>query len=240
MVLMPDTTMLALFTLRRTKDAYGYECDLLESAYTRYFERLGIRLLTVPNDLDPRPYLDCIEGVGGIILSGGNDVCPRAYGEASLGSSDCSMVRDSVEQTLLEVALQKKIPVLALCRGMQFVNVYFDGRLVQDISQQLQVEHLPGERHAVTITQGQGVDFLGCLELEVNSFHNQAVTTSTLADGLVGFAQASGTEIIEGLYHPGYPLAGVQFHPERDSKPNPTIDRLIAAFKGRELFWEVD
>lgn len=136
-------------------------------------------------------------GVDGLILTGGDDV----------GGAP---VRDATETFLLDFSIQKGIPVLGVCRGLQMIQSYFGGAI-----EKCQEESHVGGMHRVEIVDQAGgrVASKG-VALEVNSFHRFGVKLENLAKPLQAFAVGEdGT--VEGLFHPGKKIAAVQWHPER-------------------------
>lgn len=163
--------------------------------------------------------LDRLEGV---ILTGGSDVDPAFYGSAphpKLGS--VIKPRDEFELALCREALSRDLPILAICRGHQVLNVATGGTLVQDLPSEPSggsVDHDPDtERavrtHAVRILEGSRLRrLLGKETVGVNSFHHQAVRD--LGQGLVATAWAPDG-VIEGIEDPARRFVlGVQWHPE--------------------------
>ena len=206
--------MLTLITQREVKGKYR-KSDSLEQEYIDYLSKFGINLMPVPNNTDlVESYFNL--PVTGIILAGGNDV-----GE--------SINSDNTERVLLNIAIKKNIPVLGICRGMQFINHYFKGSLSK-VNNHVNVNH-----HIHILDQNP---VLG-RNAKVNSFHNQGVLKADLALELKVFAESEGAEenVIEGIYHPDYSIAGIMWHPERKS-PNPEInEKIINAFLNRKLYW---
>jgi len=233
--------MRVLISQRVFFDRHGTPCEYLEELYISFFESFGIDLFPVSNFRTGRlsPYISTFGPVGGVILSGGNDVDAKLYGENSLLENDIFPRRDQTEKELVQYALQEKIPLLAICRGMQFLNVYFGGSLIQNIEQQLHLSHPSAVDHAVIITDSVAKKYFQKDRWQVNSYHCQAVTPNKLALCLKSFALTTDGKIIEGLYHPDLSVAGVQFHPERAQDPEQKIFRkkIIEAFIHRELFW---
>jgi putative glutamine amidotransferase len=163
-----------------------------------------------------------LEGIDGLLLSGGEDIDPSWYGaEPSPLLSPPSRERDLFELALFAVARQRQLPILGICRGIQLINVALGGTLFQDLPSERPggVQHRP-ERprdvrtHRVRITPGsRAAEALGLTSLSVNSSHHQAIRD--LAPGLC----ASGwtdDELIEAVESPrGEPwLLAVQWHPE--------------------------
>ena len=164
-------------------------------------------------------------GLAGLVLTGGTDVDPARYGQAPLDANDePDRDRDALEAALVEEALEAGLPVLAICRGLQLLNVVRRGTLKQDI---------PGHRHKgvvdaheVAIVPGSKLAaILNVARVSVNSRHHQAA--DRLGEGLVVTATASdGT--VEGLEMPGKRfVVAVQWHPE---------DRIATHAADRHLF----
>ena len=158
----------------------------------------------------------------GLVLGGGCDVEPRRYGEAARdgASVETDPDRDALDFSLLERARSAGIPVLAICRGLQVVNVALGGALVQDLPSQQPsgVAHeTPGDKarlaHSVTVSgRSRLAAIAGSGELPVNSRHHQAI--SRPAEGLIVAATAPDG-LVEAVEAPEGPwLVGVQWHPE--------------------------
>ncbi|MEE9276766.1 MAG: gamma-glutamyl-gamma-aminobutyrate hydrolase family protein [bacterium] len=233
-------SMRVVLSQRQVVGPYGDLRDALEAGYVEFLERHGLIPHPVSNALrDPAAYLADFGRIDGVILTGGNDVCPAEYGEEEIAEGDFSPPRDRTERALLDEALRREIPVLGICRGMQFMNVYFGGRVVQDVPRQTGREgHPPAVDHAVEIVDERMSEWLGGRTVEVNSYHNQAVSEEGLASALKPFAVEPKAGLIEGFYHPELPIAGVQFHPERRPEGDFASSRLIAAFRDRALYWK--
>lgn len=233
--------MCYLISQRQIKNKHGDPCDCLENGYITYFEKFGIDLIQVSN-VSKRPVENMIPGqtAQGIILTGGNDICPEFYGQGPIKKSDYSPQRDSVEKKLLDLAVAKQIPVLGVCRGMQFINVYFGGTLIQDISSQMNIaDHDPGKSHNVDLAEDHLFGWSG-EDICVNSYHNQSVTSNRMSKELSAFLYSASDKgrIVEGLYHKKLPIAGIQSHPERGNPSQGFVDRIIEAFIERKLFWK--
>lgn len=227
--------MLVLISQRHEADPRGNYRNILEGDYTRYFESKGVLLLPVSNETtDVHRYFDELH-VKGIILSGGGDVHPEIYGKEPSGSMNVSRERDRVEDEMIRMAIECELPVFGICRGMQKINVYFEGFVVSSISE-TRKHPMPSTDHKVRFDHPDLVVELGVEAVEVNSYHNYGITEESLSSKLRAFA-LSDDGIVEGLYHPNLPIAGVQWHPERKS-PNEAVNDIICeAFKGRRMFW---
>ncbi|MBR4623646.1 MAG: gamma-glutamyl-gamma-aminobutyrate hydrolase family protein [Clostridia bacterium] len=170
---------------------------------------------------DEKDLASLAEKLDGLLITGGQDIDPALYGEEpheKLGS--LSRLRDKMETKLTDAFLKADKPVLGICRGMQFLNVYFGGTLYQDIPSQYETDiahdmEKPYDRfvHAVTIKKGTRLaDILHPGEIGVNSLHHQAI--KDLAPGLTADA-VSEDGLIEGIEHNDYSyVIGVQWHPE--------------------------
>lgn len=228
--------MLIAISQRQQYNKYGAPIDVLEHTYPLFLNSCGIEILPIPNiSSQVDSYFDHFT-IQGIILTGGEDIDPKLYGE-DIGWPNTSPLRDQTEKRMLDIAVTRKIPVLGICRGMQFINVFFGGRLVKNIKEEMTVNHAPGKEHLITLMEERIISAVGKKEMRVNSFHSQAVTTQTLSPQLNVFAMAEEHGIIEGLYHPSLPIAGIQWHPERKSPDQEINRKLMEAFVNGEIFW---
>ena len=155
----------------------------------------------------------------GLLLSGGVDVDPALFGEAVLNDSvHIDRDRDDLELALIEKYWKTGKPCLAICRGLQVLNVAFGGGLIQDIPTWCGATHTAGVEHPVAVSEGSLLHRLtGQGELMVNSYHHQCVAQGQLAAPFVATAAwtGCGVTMIEAFEQPGYPLLAVQWHPER-------------------------
>jgi len=218
-------------TQRNDKNRHGDRYDNLENNYVKYLEGFGIRLMIIPNITKN---LETYTKVKGIIISGGNDINPQSYGGNKTDSVYLSAERDSTEENLLRIAIEKKIPVLGICRGYQFINVFFGGKLIGGINEK-EKRHV-GITHRVDVIDEKCMELLGD-GFEVNSYHNFGVDESVKSKDLEVFAQANDG-IIEGMFHPKLPIAGIQWHPERKSPDMASNEKIIKAFLNKKLFWK--
>lgn len=182
----------------RITQASGY-VEPRDSISHDWISRLGewgMMPLLVPNRVaDPKSYLDDL-GADLLVLTGGDDlgVTPE---------------RDSSETELLEHAIKSGIAVLGICRGMQLINLHFDGRLTP-------IDGHVASPHAVSVD----VLWRDYYETKtmVNSFHAQAVSADDLGDGLVAAAH-DGDGNIEAFIHQTLPMAAIMWHAERSGAP---------------------
>jgi putative glutamine amidotransferase len=191
--------------------------------YEESVRRAGGEVLILDRSSD-RP-ADVISKVDGLVLPGGGDVLPSIYGEAAHATFDPAEAgRDDYELELARRALEANLPLLAICRGIQVLNVARGGSLVQDIPDQVGtvVNHTLREpqiaiAHDVWIADGSLLEKLMRERLEgdicpVNSRHHQA--PMTLGKGLVASATAPDG-VIEAIEDPDKRFClGVQWHPE--------------------------
>lgn len=234
--------MNVVISQRHGEDKHGEPVDSLESTYVSYFETFGMTLFPVSSATTRLPaFLETVRPVG-IILSGGGDVPPATYSGPAFNQA-INDDRVSLESQLLQFALENKVPVLGVCRGMQFLNVFFSGQLTQDISK-LSVSNSyvpPPTEHTIEIIDDRlRVLLNNQMELVTNSFHNQGVSEKDLGTGVGIFASHKDLGLAEGIFHHNYPIAGIQWHPERKRHHDKLDQMLVESFLKRKLFWEVN
>jgi len=174
----------------------------------------------------------------GLVLSGGADVHPSRYGEEPSGAEMkfVSEARDAMEWAALDDADRRGLPILAICRGAQMLNVFRGGGLLQDIGQ----AHRDGRQQAEKWRAFHSVELdgvtrlaeaVGSTEAEVNSRHHQAIDRERIGEGLrvTGWCPADGiVEALEGDDALRF-VVGVQWHPENMTLgPEDTIERAQA------------
>lgn len=148
-----------------------------------------------------------------LIISGGIDICPQSYGKST--PFPCNLARDAMELELLDIAVNKNLPVLGICRGMQLLNIYFGGTLHPDINDlDLNRPHpnspFPiNEIEILPLTKLRAI--VQTSKLKANALHHQAI--ATLGAGLRINAKDSNG-IIQGIEHSQNFIIGVQWHPE--------------------------
>jgi putative glutamine amidotransferase len=204
--------------------------------YVRAVELGGGAPVVIPPHMEETKNHAIFEHLDGLILSGGGDVLPALYGEEDSGLLWLvDEQRDHTELALARWALSEELPLLAICRGIQVLNVAAGGTLVQDIPTQVPdaLTHstvagrpMATVAHTVEVAAGsQLATLLGAGELGVNSAHHQAV--KAVGAGLVVIARAPDG-IIEGLESPTHPFCiGVQWHPEAMVESHPVMRRLF-------------
>ena len=209
------------------------------AAYTRALEAAGLVPLVVPPFADPAHAEAVLAAVDGLVLTGGEDVDPSRYGAAphpALGTVNAE--RDATELALVTAARARTLPTLAICRGIQLLNVALGGTLVQDLPSERpsNVAHAADEQrdrrtHDVAIDAGSRLaTALGATRVAANSLHHQALdriapalrVTGTAPDGIV-----EGVETSDASWW----VLGVQWHPEELVGTPEGWDRgLFAAF----------
>jgi putative glutamine amidotransferase len=196
---------------------------------------LPVILAPVPNEDVPA----IVDRLDGLLLSGGGDVEPKRYGEESHPTVNrTNETRDEFEIALTNGALARHLPVLAICRGLQIVNVVLGGTLIQDIPSDLGsidhtvIGHAVYDGHQPVTVESNSLiaKATGATDLMVNFIHHQAV--KELAPGLRAVAWANDG-VIEGIEHEdeGWPLLAVQWHPEYlSSNSDEASHRLFEGF----------
>jgi putative glutamine amidotransferase len=196
--------------------AWEEETALIPAAYVRAIEAAGGRPLLVPPSTDGID--ETLDRLDGLLFSGGSDLDPELYGqEVHAETNEIVPERDRAEIALLRAALERDMPVLAVCRGSQVLNVALGGDLVQhlpDVVGDEKHKHTPGQfaDHDVELEAGTRVQEILGDHAPVKSHHHQGY--GKLGTGLRESARADdGT--IEALEDPERRFAiGVLWHPE--------------------------
>jgi putative glutamine amidotransferase len=207
-------------------------------AYLRAVQDAGGIPVLLPPHLTAEVQAALWQRLDGLVLTGGGDIEPARFGEARHPKTDeVAPARDDLEIGLTHRALADNVPLFAICRGIQVLNVALGGTLVQDIPSERPgpIAHSQSEpRHQATHSvkvMGEGTRLgrvLGALEVEVNSMHHQAI--KRLGEGLREVAWAPDG-IIEGVEMPGDDrfVLGVQWHPEELVGHDQAARNLFAA-----------
>ena len=217
--------------------------ERIAPSYLSYHERVreeGGEPVDLPAFIET-PAVELIAGLDGLILSGGPDVLPVRYGqETAPETTSIDEPRDALELALLKAALARDLPVFAICRGQQVLNVGLGGSLIQHIASGAhEAIKDPDPRAGESRWHDVAVDadtrlaaLIGAGRIETNSRHHQAVPADRLGEGLVVTAR-SDDGIVEAVEAPNRRwLLAVQWHPERDEvaeRFRPIFESFIAA-----------
>jgi len=177
---------------------YPERRDALDQQWTVLLEQCGISPILLPNQLKSvDAYLKQFH-IGGLLLTGGNDL-------AHLNTESSAPERDITEQSALEYALKARLPILGVCRGAQMLVQHWEGTLTP-------IQNHAGTSHALVDC---GFPF-GPIPKHVHSYHNFGINQSGLPPCLVNGATAPD-QTVEALYHTTLPIAGIMWHPERET-----------------------
>ena len=184
--------------MRIVKDNdYHEERDALSHDWLTLIENLNAFPILIPNNLKNLNEFLFTSNLDGIILSGGDNIGKNPE-------------RDRSENTIIEFSLKQKIPIFGVCRGMQIINNYFGG----SINVNSTTNHVKNS-HDVQIINSKFSGIIGKSSLNVNSYHNNTITTEILGENLEPFAISDNDNTVEGFFHTKLPIVGVMWHPER-------------------------
>ena len=210
--------------------------------YVEVMESAGAAVrVVIPDDHSDVATEEVMRDVGGLLLCGGPDIDPVLYGEEPDAGAGLTLNRplDDLELRVLEYALERDMPVLAICRGMQLLNVFFGGKLIQD---------LPGHKahkvdgkwesasHTIYLAPGaKAAPVIGMAGFfKVNSLHHQGLKEAQRAPRLMTTAYEVEDGLIEGLESPEHSwVIGLQCHPERQDEVPKMFDNLFLGLQER-------
>jgi putative glutamine amidotransferase len=220
---------------RASYGAWQLVCNLSPRSYSLSVQAAGGLALLLPTDdaaaERPDEMLDLLDG---LMLAGGADLDPASYGARPHPETKGAWPeRDRFELALAHRALEREMPVLGVCRGMQMLNVACGGTLVQHLPDELgheQHRHTPGtfSDHEVRIEPGTlAARAVGAERTGVKSHHHQGV--EELGDGVAVSGWSADDALVEAIELPGKPYAlGVLWHPEEDERSR-VIGSLVEA-----------
>ncbi|PYO72221.1 MAG: peptidase C26 [Gemmatimonadetes bacterium] len=214
---MTQAQPVAVTAPRRMVD--GRERVTLNTAYVRALETAGLVPLAVPTMVAADRAAAALAAVRGLVLTGGEDVAPDRYGATPhprLG--DVDPVRDAAELALIAAARSRRLPILAICRGIQILNVALGGTLYQDLDSERPslVPHSDETtQHAVRVAAGSLLErTLGMRSATVNSRHHQAIRDLAPCLKAVAWADDGVIEAAEPADANAAWMVAVQWHPE--------------------------
>ena len=195
----------------------------------------------IPEDLDVVTELDPLDpgpldGASGLVLCGGGDVDPALYGrKRHPRTHNVSQKRDRFELTYLGAALERNLPVLAICRGMQLLNVHLGGTLNQHLlDDPKKLDHyrdrpLAEPAHGVSLVENTlPAKIMGGTEIQVNTHHHQGLDDVPASLDKVGWSEDGVLETVVSNEHTW--VIGVQWHPEAMVPMNGPQVKLFEAY----------
>jgi putative glutamine amidotransferase len=210
--------------------AWDVDVNLLPRTYTRVVTSAGALALILPAQ-DPDAAVEALEHCDALIVAGGSDVDPAAYGaEPEPRTAGVRPERDAFELALVREALERRMPLLGVCRGMEVLNVACGGSLDQHLETASVHLHTPGKfcDHEVELEPGSlAARVAGAERLEVRSHHHQGV--ERLGEGLVASGRSVDDRVIEAIELPAHAFAlGVLWHTEEEERSR-FVAALVAA-----------
>lgn len=213
---------------------WNQPANLVADSYVRALQTAGSLAVLFP--VDPRRPTRLVDGVDALLLIGGADVDPRTYGAEPGPATEATYPeRDEFELAMLGRALERGLPVLAICRGMQLLNAAFGGTLVQDLSgrdgktiHRRRLGNFEGTANHIVLEEGSlAARAAGTSMLEACCHHHQAI--DRLGEGLTVSGRAREDGLPEAIETTdGRWVLGVQWHPEAEEE-SPVMAAFVAA-----------
>jgi putative glutamine amidotransferase len=231
---MASLIAVAGYVVTRKPDGWPrYDALIAPANYIRAVRRAGgLEALLMPSQWTDDEATQALSRFDGLLLLGGGDVDPAAYGEeAHPETYGVDQERDAFELTLVHAAMKLNLPVLAVCRGIQVLNVALGGTLDQHIVGRTELGHhgTPGTtdwgRHEIRLEEGSRVArAMGATTVYSSCHHHQAIAREAPALQVVGRAADGVTEAAE---LPDGWVVGVQWHPEDTAADDPAQQGLF-------------
>lgn len=206
-------------TQRVSTHFWGQAHDCLDASWAQLAFSLSLAPVPLPNlDAEKQVIAEYLAqcNLSGLILSGGNDIS----GLGNVRGSETCPVRDAFEATCIDWAIDQNTPILAVCRGFQFLNMQLGGNLTT-------IEGHEAARHVVHRSSGPAPNILDNypVSLEVNSFHTYAISADDLAPDLTPlYTDIEGN--VEAAHCVEKKVVGVMWHPEREN-PARSFDEAL-------------
>ena len=202
--------------------------------YLEAIDKSGGEPRELPLSTDGDVLCRAMDEVDALLITGGLDIDPRMYGEEPDGEVELeTQERVDRDAACIELAKKSGMPVLAICYGMQVLNVVEGGTLYQDMGPDIVPHHRESGKdyieHDVAVEPGTFLEeILGAQRITVRSSHHQSV--KKLGTGFVASARCARGEIVEAIEREGAFCLGVQWHPERhEQQPDPIIVAFLEA-----------
>ena len=238
---MPAVPRIAITVADPTAQAEPDIAARKNDLYADAIRRHGGQPIVLDARASDRDRRAAFETMDGLLLSGGADIDPARYSRANQGSVDIEPDRDSLEAEAYAAASSRAVPILGVCRGLQAVNVFSGGTLLQHVAGHVGAGwgHGPAKEHALRLVPGSRLARIlsptnpRAGATAVNSYHHQAIRPADLAPGLVASAWAASPEgdLVEGFEAAdGRFVLGVQCHPERTESTPESFERLWRFF----------
>ena len=236
--------VIAVTAWRRDLDTFlGKESlQTLSSSYTNALIDAGMTPIMFPSGQDADEAERLVDMVDGVVISGGEDIDPQSYGAEIDGSRGYNKAVDDFEIAVVKAARSQDKPVLAICRGLQTLNVALGGTLAQEvlvtgtphelINQDTDPDELKTRRHVVRFESDSILaGIYKSSEAKVNTLHHQGV--DQLGAGLIVEARADDGLIEAARCDGSWWALGVQWHPERmDGEHHGLFDAFRGAVSG--------
>jgi len=170
--------------------------DAISHDWPKFLEKINAYPIIIPNSISNLQSFFSEMDLDGFILSGGDNIGDNPE-------------RDRVEKSIIDYGINKLLPILGVCRGMQVINAYFGGS-IHKISGH---EHV-NTNHTVQLENNKFFTESKNL-IQVNSYHNNIIKKNSLGKNLIPFAISQHDDTVEGFFHNGFLITGVMWHPER-------------------------
>jgi len=215
---------IGISTRLSNNDTYKDTRDALSRDWTTFINDILPESILIPFLNHPKMVYNMINQLSfdACILSNGND-----WGE--------DILRDETEAILINECIKNNIPLIGICRGLQVLNIFFQGIVEKNIQKKIHISHVSAE-HNIVIVDKKFNHITDEQTFSVNSYHNNGVLLDGISKEFIPFAVANDI-VVEGFYHQKLPLLAIQWHPERINNSYEFNKKLISTFFTQKDFW---
>ena len=219
--------MIVAFSNRINVENEHFEVrDALAHDWSSFASRMGFIPISIPNAFERTDEFLSKTNVQAIFLTGGGE-CPLDINDLDKENK----LRNITEYKCIEYALKNNIPLIGVCRGFQFINIYFKGRVTKNFGKIIdgKINHVNKEI-TISYTEHSKLSGVSSGQYKVLCFNDDGILQQDLAEDLDCIATSENERVVESFFHKHFRILGIQWHPEREGELSEFNRNIINAF----------